>query len=176
MNTKKIQIGIFLVTVVVTIWYRWPSGVATNKHIIMEGDKAAAQGDYQKALKLWMPIARKGVVAGEVKVAGLYQSGKGVKKDEKKAFYWDNLAAIEGYPWAQAIVGIDQSTGKGVPIDKIKGFMWLLLAYPVASVNDGFRKEFDYLKSRLDAGQIARAEKLADEWRATHKMMVPTHS
>ena len=53
-----------------------------------------------------------------------YAKGEGVKKDEKKAFYWYMKSARLGNLNAQSSVGMSYYKGEGVKKDEKKAFYW----------------------------------------------------
>ena len=62
-------------------------------------------------------------------LARLYLDGNGVDADPKQAARWFNLAAEKGHPPAQALLGDILVTGMGgVPVQRVRGLMWLALA------------------------------------------------
>ncbi|MCJ2143122.1 tetratricopeptide repeat protein [Methylobacterium sp. E-066] len=62
-------------------------------------------------------------------LARLYLDGTGVEADPRQAARWFNLAAEKGHHPAQALLGDMLLNGLGgVPIQRVKGLMWLSLA------------------------------------------------
>ena len=62
-------------------------------------------------------------------LARLYLDGNGVEADPRQAARWFNLAAEKGHHPAQALLGDILVNGSGgVPVQRVKGLMWLSLA------------------------------------------------
>jgi hypothetical protein len=62
-------------------------------------------------------------------LARLYLDGNGVDADPKQAARWFNLAAEKGHHPAQALLGDILINGLGgVPVQRVRGLMWLALA------------------------------------------------
>ncbi len=61
------------------------------------GVEAYNAGDYQRALRLWKPLADKGVSIAEHNYGRAYAEGTGVKRNYKQAAYWYQRAAEHGH-------------------------------------------------------------------------------
>ncbi|MFD0936929.1 tetratricopeptide repeat protein, partial [Methylobacterium trifolii] len=62
-------------------------------------------------------------------LARLYLDGNGVEADARQAARWFNLAAEKGHHSAQALLGDILVNGMGgVPVQRVRGLMWLSLA------------------------------------------------
>ncbi|GJD47200.1 hypothetical protein AFCDBAGC_5086 [Methylobacterium cerastii] len=99
-------------------------------------------------------------------LARLYLDGTGVEADARQAARWFNLAAEKGHHPAQALLGDMLMTGMGgVPVQRVRGLMWLSLA------RDG-------VEGRKDAWIVALYEKnwasASDEDRAEAQAQVQT--
>lgn len=63
-------------------------------------------------------------------LARLYLDGNGVEADPRQAARWFNLAAEKGHHPAQALLGDILFNGSGgVPVQRVRGLMWLSLAH-----------------------------------------------
>jgi hypothetical protein len=62
------------------------------------------EGDYGKALEYWTMAAELGYVNAHYYLGFLYLNGDGVEKDEKKAVYHWEQAAIGGHPQARCLL------------------------------------------------------------------------
>ena len=62
--------------------------------------------DYQNALKNWLKAIELGDVASQHELGHMYINGYGVKRDEAKAKYLYEQAAIGGHPYARHRLGI----------------------------------------------------------------------
>lgn len=65
-------------------------------------------------------------------LARLYLDGAGVDKDARQAARWFNLAAEKGHHPSQALLGHLLINGQGVPRQRARGLMWLILAREAA--------------------------------------------
>ena len=59
------------------------------------------QGNPKSAFEYWTKAVALGDLTSHFKVGVLYMNGEGVEKDEKKAVYHYEIAAIGGHPWAR---------------------------------------------------------------------------
>ena len=75
---------------------------------------------------------------------------------------WTPLAE-QGDVEAQTNIGLLYSSGRGVSQDYVSAYMWFDLA--AAKGNEEAEKSRDKITKRMTPGQIARAKKLADEWK-----------
>ena len=75
---------------------------------------AYKEGDYDTALKIFMPLAEKGDMVAQFNVAKMYRKGTGVPKDYKTAVKWFALSAEQGNAKAQYHLGVAHSFGLGV--------------------------------------------------------------
>tara|TARA_R110000796_G_scaffold23445_1_gene67067 strand:+ start:1956 stop:3989 length:2034 start_codon:yes stop_codon:yes gene_type:complete len=68
-------------------------------------------------------------------ITGVYNTGKKHhdKKEYDQAFYWMQMAAVEGYQEAFAYLGYYYDTGKGVEIDDRKAMTWYKKAADIGS-------------------------------------------
>ena len=71
----------------------------------------------------------------------MYDSGRGMAKDEREAVRWFRLAAEQGHAEAQSNLGASYALGQGVPWDEGEAVRWYRLAAeqgaPTAQVNLG---------------------------------------
>jgi hypothetical protein len=95
--------------------------------------------------------------------AGIYwRGGWGVLQDFAEAVKWERLAAEQGFPEAQIILGTSYWRGKGVPLDLVLAHMWLNLASAQQADAGSLR---DTIAKEMTPGQIAEAQRLAREWK-----------
>jgi len=67
-------------------------------------------------------------------------------------------------PSAQLNLGAKYGNGQGIPQNYIQAHMWFNLA--AAQGNDNAQKNRDLISKRMTREQIARAQRLAQEWKA----------
>ncbi len=68
------------------------------------------KGEYAKSLELWTKAAELEYVDAHFRLATLYYEGEGVEKDEKKAVYHSEQAAIGGHPTARYLLACYEMT------------------------------------------------------------------
>ncbi len=87
-----------------------------------EGDKTQpAPGSFEAVKQL----AEKGNAEAQLKLAKMYQEGKGVAQNLQEAFNWARKAAEQGLAQAQLLLGQMYASGKGVAKDVKEATKWL---------------------------------------------------
>ena len=81
-------------------------------------------GNYEKAFRLWKPLAEQGDADAQYNLGLMYDYGEGVPKDDAKAVYWYRKAAEQGHAKAQFNLGWMYANGEGVAEDGAKAFSW----------------------------------------------------
>jgi TPR repeat protein len=61
--------------------------------------------DFEKAAQLYLEMAKAGDKEAQFALGNLYRSGRGVKKDHRRAFVWFSKAAEQGHVKAQYTTG-----------------------------------------------------------------------
>jgi len=105
-----------------------------------DGLAAANAGDFQKAFRLWEPLAKQGDVSAQHNLGRMYATGQGVSKDNAKAISWYHKAAEQGSVPSHTNLGLmyyDNIWDSKDPTDDLaKAFYWLSKAaewgHPVA--------------------------------------------
>ena len=131
---------------------------------------AYERGDYATALLLWRPLAEQGIASAQHNLGNVYYNGQGVTQDYAEAAKWWRLAAEQGLGEAQGALGGIYYMGRGVPKNYVLAHMWLNLAVSSlpssnAKIRDTAKDSRDLVASRLSSAQIAKAQKLAREWK-----------
>lgn len=130
---------------------------------LSDANRVYDEGDYEKAAKLYSPLAKDGNAEAQYILGMMYRAGRGVPHDYKEARKWYLLAAEQGHPLAQFYLGWMYAGGKGVPKDYIQAHVWINIA--IANSSGEARKEFivdrDSLAKSMTADQIAKAQELA---------------
>ena len=116
-------------------------------------------GAYGVAYAEWRRLADHGDLDAQVALAGLYEAGLGVRRDDRRAAHWYRVAADRGHVIARLNIGDFYSRGRGVGLDRVKAWYWLDLAASAGSV--WARNRRDAVAVRMTADQIRRAEALA---------------
>ncbi|MEQ1848694.1 MAG: tetratricopeptide repeat protein, partial [Nitrospira sp.] len=89
--------------------------------------------------------------------------GEGGPKDYQQALRWFRLGANRGDALAQTKLGIMYDDGEGVPKDKVQGYKWVSLAATNGDKSAPMLR--DILAKGMTEAQIAKAKKLASEWK-----------
>lgn len=112
---------------------------AANSADLARGLSAVNKGDYETALKEWLPLAEEGDPSAQYNVGQLYRLGRGVKRDYAKAGQWYEKAAEQWHSAARHNLAVLYEKGLGVPINYTKAFEWYEKAanqdYGVAQFN-----------------------------------------
>lgn len=90
-----------------------------------EAINAFAAEDYATAYREWAPLAEKGDPVAQNGLCVMYSTGKGLPKDDKKAFELCCLSAEQGHAAAQYEIGWMFMGGRGVRMDQAQAYAWL---------------------------------------------------
>jgi len=126
---------------------------------------AYGRGDYATAMQLFRPLAEQGNAIAQFNLGVMYHDGKGVPQDYTEAMKWYRLAADQGGAGAQYNLALMYKDGESVPRDYVHAYMWFSL-----SATHGYQeavKGRDFFAQTLTPAQLAEAQKLAREWKAT---------
>lgn len=116
------------------------SCVATPSHAgLNEGIAAAAAGNYAQAAAEFEPLASAGDAAAQYYLAKLYLEGHGPSNDVPRGVDLMTEAANNGYPEAQAQLGLMYAMGLGVKVDNALAYDWL--SKSIAALPDGTRRQ-----------------------------------
>ena len=130
-----------------------------------DGEAAYFKHDYAEAIRLLRPLADKGNVPAENRLASIYfWGGHGVRPDPAQAALWYRKAADQGNALAQAHLGLIYEHGYGVPKDPVMACMWLDLAVSRAPSLSMAVKLRDEVAAKMTPVQIAAAARLAEQW------------
>ena len=97
----------------------------TREQQLQQAFKALTRGDYQTAVKLWLPLAEQGDAAAQSYLGMMYDNGQGVKQDDVEAVKWYRKAAEQGDTFAQSNLGMMYLSGQGVQKDRTLAKEWL---------------------------------------------------
>ncbi len=93
-----------------------------------EGREAYLAKDYEKALSILEPLAKRGHAKAQITLGIMYDFGHGVKKDPLKAVEWYEKAAAQGNSAVQHDLGVKYFKGLGIPQDYDKAAAWWRMA------------------------------------------------
>jgi len=89
-----------------------------------DAEAAHKAGDFQKAFRLWKPLAEQGDADAQANLGLMYDTGRGVPENDAKAVYWYRKAAEQGHAGVQNSLGTMYDNGEGVPEDNAKAVHW----------------------------------------------------
>lgn len=119
-----------------------------------------------EAMKWYLRAAEQGNSDAQYNLGATYDEGDGVPENNQAAAKWYRLSADQGDSDAQFNLGAMYYAGEGVPQDIVLAHMWFNLAAAGGDSNGAeVRAE---LESSMTASQVAEAQRLTREWRATH--------
>ena len=118
------------------------------------------KGDYKTALTYFLNGAREGDFNCQNMLGGMYQFGKGVKKDIAKAIDYYSEAAEKGQMYAQYNLGRLYYHGIEVPQNYNKAITWIR-----KSADQGFSSAQNYMGLIYGNGQgVEKNDYIAAEW------------
>jgi hypothetical protein len=125
-------------------------------------DYAMALSKFQSAVQIFNPSFNQNNVYSAYNYLGLiYNHGRGVNKNYKKAASYFQAAALGGNSIAQYYLASLYFNGQGVQKDYILAYMWLNIA--ARSGDDVIIKERELVEKRLSQQQISEAQRMARE-------------
>jgi TPR repeat protein len=93
------------------------------------------RGDYKTSYNLIRPLAKKGFAQAQYSLGIMYEKGKGVDLNLKKAKKWFQLAAQQGISKAQYKLGLIYRNGQGGEKNYSKAIKWWELAANKGNAN-----------------------------------------
>lgn len=120
---------------------------------------------YIEAAEWYRLAANQGLASAQYNLGNLYGNGQGVPQNYTEAMKWYHLAADQGDAKAQFNLGAMYAVGQGAPRDLVRALVWLNLsaaqgAQEAVTIRDAIKKD-------ATPAQLAEAQKLAGEWKAT---------
>ena len=115
-------VSVIVIICIIALLIRW------------SGDPLAAvrnaynSGDYDRVLKLLLPLAEGGNARAQGMLGAMYANGTGVDLDYMAAVTWSRRAADRGDAVAQAQLGLMYTSGLGVDKDLAEAFAWYSLS------------------------------------------------
>ena len=145
------------------------AGAQYNLGVMYANGEGVPQ-DYAEALRWFRLAAEQSNVAAQSNMGVMYANGEGVPQDYAEALRWFRLAAEQGDAAAQNHLGAMYEFASGVPQDFVQAHKWYNLAASRTSSSDPDLREKavrsrDRIATRLTPAQLARAQRLAREWR-----------
>ncbi|MCZ6720233.1 MAG: tetratricopeptide repeat protein [Alphaproteobacteria bacterium] len=124
------------------------------------GKAAYDRGDYAAAHKEWQSPAETGNVDAQYHLGLLYQTGRGVPKDDVQALHWYRKAADKGHADAANNLGVMYHGGYGVVQDFAEAGRWYRRAADRGNATAQYNLGLLYLGGR----GVARSSFDAAEW------------
>jgi len=93
-----------------------------------EGLSAYNSGNFERAMRIWIPLAQGEDPASQAGIGFMYHRGLGVATDNGKAAYWLRKAAEHGQPEGQFMLGSLYFYGAGVEKSYVQAYAWCDLA------------------------------------------------
>ena len=124
--------------------------------------------DASQAADWYRRAAEQGHSLAQASIGLMYAEAIGVDRNDIMAARWTFRAAQQGIAEAQLLVAKSIAAGKGVPKDNIAAYSWAAIAE--ARVTDHRLRDEAYglrrsISSFMTSEQVARAKKIATEWR-----------
>ena len=137
---------------------------------LMYADGEGVPQDYTEAVKWYRRAAEQGEVEAQFKLGLMYRYGEGVPQDYAEAAKWYRRAAEQGHAGAQNNLGLMYENGEDVVQNLVQAHKWYNLAVSRASSSEQELREKavrnrDRAAARLAPAELAKAQRLAREWR-----------
>jgi TPR repeat protein len=137
-----------------------------NLGLLYRKGRGVTQDDVQ-ARKWYDKAAVQGHAKAQYNLGTLYFNGEGVPKDYQQALRWFRLAADQGEAIAQTKIAIMYEDAQGVPHDRVEAYKWYSLA--ITSGDKPATLLRNLITDKMTPAQIAKAQKLAQEWKPKGK-------
>ena len=131
-----------------------------NEAIFARGRMAFLFGYYDIARELWIPLANDGYAKAQANLAWMYQTGKGMGKDLKKAVEWYLKAAKQDHVIAKNNLGVMYENGWGTKKNLQRATYW----YRDAASTGYSYGQYNYGKMLLDGAGVDKNPKEAAYW------------
>jgi TonB family protein len=129
---------------------------------VVSAKRAFATGDYSTAEKLWHFAAKGGDSSAQASLGFMYETGRGVAKDETEAVQWYRKAADQGSAFAESNLGVMYANGRGgLARDDSQAVEWLRKA---AEQGDALAQANLGIMYANGGGGLPKDDKEAVEW------------
>jgi len=122
-----------------------------------DGFEAFASGNYEQALRLWLPIAEKDDHKAQYNLGILYMKGLGVEKNLKTAFIWYKRAAANGNTDAMYNLGIMYDQGRVIYRSPKDATKWWKKAAELGNAAAQFNIAVEYAYGRSLGKDVDKA-------------------
>jgi hypothetical protein len=144
------------------------SPVAARADNVSDGDAAFHNGDYAKAKRLLMPLAKEGNAVAERDIGLMYFGCNGVAHDSHEAIRWFLLSARQGQIGGQVSLGIAYAVGEGVEQNLAQAYVWFSAAASQRVARTLAAKYRDHVAAELPPDQLLKAQGTAARCKATN--------
>jgi TPR repeat protein len=135
-------------------------GVGSVGAGFVEAVDAYERGDFETAVRELRPLADDGNVEAQFYMAYMFETGKGLERDDGKAAEYYRKAGDQGHDRAQFNLGLAHERGRGVEQDLAQALEWYLKA-----ANQGFaRAQYKVADMYLEASGTRRDLMLSYQW------------
>lgn len=128
--------------------------------IMKKAAKFGREGQVQKALSLYLQLAKQGNADAQFNAGLIYANGQGIAKDDEQALEWFDKAAKQGHREAQTKLGFMYATGKGVAQNYNLAVYWCYKAAEQGDVIAQYNLGMMYLKGQ----GVVKDNSLAVAW------------
>jgi TPR repeat protein len=128
---------------------------------VKTGWNAFTSGDYQKAKRIWEPLARQGDANAQYALGSLYYTGDGVLKDYNITAHWFLLASEGGHWHAQKTLSYMYAMGYGVEKDMVRAYMWANISEYLHDDPSGRLPLTASYMDRMSTSEINKAQRLS---------------
>ncbi len=128
--------------------------------IIKKAKQLVKQGQVEKALSLYLQLAKQGNADAQFNAGLIYANGQGIAKDDEQAVAWFGKAAKQGHKEAQTKLGFMYATGKGVVQNYNLAVYWCYKAAEQGDVTAQYNLGMMYLKGQ----GVVKDNSLAVSW------------
>lgn len=156
-------------------WYRKAAdgGVheaAVNAAVLLIGGDNPTADEYAEARKRCEDAAKVDYGPAAHCISVIFRRGLGVTQDANEGSKWLIRAANLGYPTAMLQLGEAYWKGDGVKPNLITAYTWILMAYRLHAT--GAQQDEEALRKQMDARDVEKAKKYADDWPVRHQLLV----
>ncbi len=131
-----------------------------NEAFFARGRMAFLFGYYDLARELWVPLANDGYAKAQANLGWMYQTGKGMPKDLKKAIEWYLKAAKQDHVIAKNNLGVMYENGWGTKKNLKRAAYW----YREAASTGYSYGQYNYGKMLLEGAGVDKNSKEATYW------------
>ncbi|NNG12345.1 MAG: trypsin-like serine protease [Halobacteria archaeon] len=96
----------------------------SSDDVFTRGWTAFEAGHYEQAHAIWLPLAQQGDSNAQINLGFMYDYGRGVDQDTRRAADWYQRSAEGGLAAAQFNLGLMYAEGRGVEQSPVKASFW----------------------------------------------------